>query len=30
MLKEAVDDFKRFSRDKEMNNKKHEILGANG
>ena len=30
MLKEAFDDFKRFSTDNEMNNKKHEILGANG
>jgi phospholipid-translocating ATPase len=30
MLKEAFDDFKRFSRDKEMNNKKHEILMYSG
>lgn len=30
MLKEAVDDFKRYSRDKEMNGKKHEILTNSG
>jgi phospholipid-translocating ATPase len=30
MLKEAVDDIKRLQRDKEMNNKKHNILTANG
>jgi hypothetical protein len=30
MLKEVFDDFKRFQRDKQMNNKKHEILTENG
>lgn len=30
MMKEAFDDFKRNLRDKEMNQKKHEILTANG
>ena len=30
MLKEAIDDFKRYSRDKEMNSKKHEILTKKG
>ncbi len=29
MMKEAYDDFQRFRRDKEMNNKKHQILTAN-
>ena len=28
MLKEAYDDFQRFRRDKEMNNKKHQILST--
>jgi phospholipid-translocating ATPase len=28
MMKEAYDDFQRFRRDKEMNNKKHQILSA--
>lgn len=30
MMKEAFDDFKRNLRDKEMNQKKHEILKADG
>jgi len=29
MMKEAYDDFQRFRRDKEMNNKKHEVLTRN-
>jgi phospholipid-translocating ATPase len=28
MMKEAYDDFQRFRRDKEMNNKKHKILST--
>lgn len=28
MMKEAYDDFQRFRRDKEMNNKKHQILST--
>jgi len=30
ILKEAWDDFQRYRRDKEMNNKKHEKLTRNG
>ncbi len=30
MLKEAIDDLKRYTRDKEMNSKKHEIQTPKG
>ena len=30
MCKEAFDDFKRFSRDKELNNIKYEVLHQQG